>query len=360
MKKLLQNLLMFQTLFTSNFGAPKMVAVPIILIGGLEKTLKSCKRHWKEIVTAIALPFIFNSNVHGKNMMIYNISSINGSEKVVIKHMDGATEGDDGNYDAPYIPFSPNPLHIYSHNNNGIDYGMDARPADSTTTYDLHLKNIGGFSKIADNSLRFKMVDNTNFTWKNIFLGDANDSNNLVADIKYVINNGDIDIYGRYYGDFPLPNVDGSNVGVYDKRKVFFFNYTDFNRDRSIDGLDFEIFRDNFGRDNVSDPNTFGSYVGSDVNNYNAYADINRSGGVDFDDLDIFKTYFKFPGDLNLDGRVDNTDFAYFAQDWNKTHINSIADISGPNGTPDKNVDYWDLNAFTGDYLRDINEPGTW
>jgi len=101
-------------------------------------------------------------------------------------------------------------------------------------------------------------------------------------------------------------------------------------------------------------------YKGVDFNDIGAYADINRSGGVDFDDLDIFKTYFKFPGDLNLDGRVDNTDFAYFAQDWNKTHINSIADISGPNGTPDKNVDYWDLNAFTGDYLRDINEPGTW
>lgn len=30
MKKLLQNLLMFQTLSTSTFGAPKMVAVPII------------------------------------------------------------------------------------------------------------------------------------------------------------------------------------------------------------------------------------------------------------------------------------------------------------------------------------------
>jgi hypothetical protein len=101
-------------------------------------------------------------------------------------------------------------------------------------------------------------------------------------------------------------------------------------------------------------------YKGVDFNDIGAYADINRSGGVDFDDLDIFKTYFKFPGDLNLDGRVDNTDFAYFAQDWNKTHINSVADISGPNGIPDKDVDYWDLSAFTGDYLKDINEPNTW
>jgi len=46
--------------------------------------------------------------------------------------------------------------------------------------------------------------------------------------------------------------------------------------------------------------------------------------------------------------------------DWDARDVNSIADISGPNGVPDKNVDYWDLQAFTGDYLRDINEPGTW
>jgi len=40
--------------------------------------------------------------------------------------------------------------------------------------------------------------------------------------------------------------------------------------------------------------------------------------------------------------------------------VNSIADISGPNGTSDKSVDFYDLSAFTDDYLRDINEPGTW
>jgi hypothetical protein len=57
--------------------------------------------------------------------------------------------------------------------------------------------------------------------------------------------------------------------------------------------LDFEILRENFGRNNETDPNTFGSYVGSDVNDFNAYADIDRNGSVDFDDLDIFKTYFK-------------------------------------------------------------------
>ena len=144
-----------------------------------------------------------------------------------------------------------------------------------------------------------------------------------------------------------------------------------------INGLDFAIWANNLGRNNETDPNTFGSYVGSDVNNFNAYADINRSGTVDYDDLNIFKTYFKlqkfsisdsdqnlwfltFPGDLNLDGRVGLDDFAYLSADWNATDVNSVADISGPNGIPDKNVDYWDLSAFGDDYLRDINEPGTW
>jgi len=270
-----------------------------------------------------------------------NTSSSVSPGNVYIKHVSGATEGNDSE-DAIYPDWSPNPLHIYSHNNNGIDYMLDARSDNSTTTYDLHLKNIGFFGT-ADNFLRFKLLNNTNLEWKNIFLGDANDSNNIVADIKNIIYNGDISSTGKPYGDFHLPDIDGSNVGVYDKRKVFFYNYSDFNRDRRVDGLDFAIFRENYGRNNETDPNTFGSYVGSEPNNYNAYADIDRSGTVGPEDLEIFKTYFKFPGDLNLDGRVDNTDFAYLANDWNVGDAN-----------------FYDLEAFAGDYLRNINKPETW
>ncbi len=344
--------LFLSRLFRSFF--PQPVTVPTILnmkerfknfIGGLEKTLESCKRHWKEIVTAIALPFIFEENANGLGFLVFNVSSINGGERVIIKHIEGATEGHDSK-DARYLE-SPNPLHIYSHNYySGLDYMLDARPADSTTTYDLHLKNIG-FSGAADNFLRFLFNDHQTpieFSWKNIFLGDTNDSNDIVADIKYLINNGGVDpFYGFPCGDFPLPDIDGSKTGVYDKRKVFFFNHTDFNRDRQTNGLDFEIFRENFNRNNETDPNTFGSYVGSDVNDFNAYADIDRNGGVGLEDLEIFKTYFKFPGDLNLDGKVDNTDYAYLANDWNVGDAN-----------------FYDLEAFAGDYLRDINEPGTW
>jgi len=64
--------------------------------------------------------------------------------------------------------------------------------------------------------------------------------------------------------------------------------------------------------------------------------------------------------DLNENGKVDNADFAYFAADWNATDVNSVADISGANGIPDKNVDFYDLGAFVDDYLKDINDPNTW
>jgi hypothetical protein len=204
-----------------------------------------------------------------------------------VEHIEGATEGDDGNCDFPYLENS-NSLHIYSHNNNGLDYKIDARSPNSTTTYNLYLKNIGGFFGKVDNMLRFRMTNDSNFTWKNIFLGDANDSDNIIADVKYIVAHGGVYPSGTHYGDFPLPDIDGSNIGVYDKRKVFFFNYADLNRDRKVDGLDLEIFAENWGGNSATDPNTFGSYVGSDPNDLGAYSDINRDGKVDMGDFSIF------------------------------------------------------------------------
>ena len=162
--------------------------------------------------------------------------------------------------------------------------------------------------------------------------GDVDDSNNLlgVYDMKFM---------DRTDTKIPLT----INNGLSYQLLVKFFNYCDFNRDRRIDGLDFKIFRENFGRNNETDPNTFGSYGGSEPNNYNAYADIDRSGTVGLEDLDIFKSYFKFSGDFNLDGIVNNTDYAYLANDWNVGDAN-----------------FYDLGAFVGDYLRDINVPSTW
>jgi hypothetical protein len=245
---------------------------------------------------AVPMIMIISNNVNGKTFAVQNYSSsIHGTE-VLIRHRSGATEGNDYNYDAIYNPFDPNPLHIYSHNYySGLDYGIDARPLESTTTYNLHLKNID-FSGIADNSLRFFDATALNFNWKNIFLGDFNDSNDIVADIKYVINNGSIDNYGRYYGDFPLPKVDGSKIGVYDKRKVFFFNYSDFNRDRRVDFGDLEIFAQNWARTRI--------VKGNNPNDANDYADIANI----YDENGNLVSYG--------DGKVDFVDFAIFSGEW--------------------------------------------
>jgi len=67
-----------------------------------------------------------------------------------------------------------------------------------------------------------------------------------------------------------------------------------------------------------------------------------------------------FPGDFNLDGKVNLEDFSYLGKDWMTTDVNSIADISGPNGLPDKNVDIHDLSLFARDWLKDSNDPNTW
>jgi hypothetical protein len=337
-------------------------------IGGLEKTLKSCKTYWKEIVTAIALPFIFNSNVNAGTLNTRCNSSIN-RPNVSAQHITGATENYDTAYDAVYLQ-GPDPRICFYSKTLSLPpedrLKKDAHPPESMTPFNIEISGSGlSAPENAELVPSFSYYLGDNFSWKNIIgelsqrVDDGNggykyalignyDIKNLVSSAKTIpisINNG------ITQGDVFFPSH---------KLDYNFYNHADFNRDRRIDGLDFEILRDNFGRNNETDPNTFGDYVGSEPNNFNAYADINRSGTVDFDDLDIFKTYFRFPGDISLDGRVDNTDFAYFAPYWGATDVNSVADISGPNGIPDKNVDYWDLGAFSDDYLRDINEPNTW
>lgn len=60
--------------------------------------------------------------------------------------------------------------------------------------------------------------------------------------------------------------------------------------------------------------------------------------------------------DLDDNGTVDLYDFAPIGNDWGQTNVNSIADISGPDGLPDRNVDMWDLKAYAEDYLMSIND----
>jgi len=128
-----------------------------------------------------------------------------------------------------------------------------------------------------------------------------------------------------------------------------------------------------FQQTNSTDPNAF--YPVYDVRR----AIVQNEGIIPLEDLDagrygpgtitsdvtpygsgILTIGTRLLSDLNEDGKVGLDDFAYFAADWNAIDVNSVADISGPNSIPDKNVDFYDLGDFVNDYLQDINDPNTW
>jgi hypothetical protein len=342
-------------------------------IGGLEKTLESCKRHWKEIVTAVALPFIFENSVKASGLYIQCKSGVN-TPVLYIKHITGATEDYDTAYDAVYLQ-GPSPrICFYSRTLSPPPEDrlmVDSRPAESMSTITSEIAGIDLLSPInarVDNLIFYPSGEN-NFSWKNIIGELSQRVDDGEGGYKYaLIGNYDIKNLVNSATTIPISINNGETIGdeFFPSHKLDynFFHYTDFNRDTLINSLDFAIFRENWGRTGI--------VKGSNPNDANDYADISDiydesgnlvsygNGTVDFDDLNIFKTYFRFSGDLNEDGKVDNADFAYFAADWKATDVNSIADISGPNGVPDRNVDCWDLSAFSNYYLMDINEPGTW
>jgi len=98
-------------------------------------------------------------------------SSVTGSF-MNSKHIEGASDGYDA-YDASYMSGNPNKLHIYSCINDPYwpehdKLKLDARGANSTTTYNIELYN-NKFSGSVDNYLRFQIINKTNFEWKNMF-----------------------------------------------------------------------------------------------------------------------------------------------------------------------------------------------
>jgi len=62
----------------------------------------------------------------------------------------------------------------------------------------------------------------------------------------------------------------------------------------------------------------------------------------------------KYPGDFDMNGRVDLFDWCYLANDWKKS-VNPgsyLGDITGPDGKPDGRVDYLDVATFARDFLK--------
>lgn len=210
---------------------------------------------------------------------------------VYIQKISGATENYDFGKDFSYL-HGPSPtLQIYAVNNNcdPNKLSTEAKDINSTTDDNLELVN-NGFSGFRTNILTPIIRDSNDLEWKNIFLGDVNNSENIVTDIKYVVYSSGKFINDCPYGEITLGTLEGTQTGVYDKRKIMFFNHADLNRDRKVNNLDFAVWSNEFGKNTTTDPNRFGTKVGSDPNDLGAYADIDKSGTVDYNDLSLFST----------------------------------------------------------------------
>jgi hypothetical protein len=265
-------------------------------MGKLEKIVSSTKKHWKEIVTAIALPVIFNNSVNAGSFKTKCHNTLINSY-IAITHITGATEGlDSEDVRFPPEPPSPPTIDIYSK----VDFDpyklwRDFRPPESTTTIFAEISG-RGLTAPENATLEFGWSSVTgigNFSWKNIIgeLSQRVDDGN--GGYKYaLIGNYDIKYMVSSARTIPISINNGITQGdeffPSHKLNYYFFNYADLNRDRKVDGLDFAIFAQNWGRNEESDPNTFGANVGSEPNDFDAYSDIDRNGIVDINDLSTF------------------------------------------------------------------------
>jgi len=275
-------------------------------INGLEKIIefaegigKTIKTNWKKGLIISSLPLLINNNVGAGTLNTRVISPIT-KPYCKTQHISGAREPLEG-YDGNSIDVlfndlaNPPTIDIYSK----IDFDpyrlkIDARPPESTTTFNLEIS--GRFGQLLlepqDIELKPSFSDylGNNFSWKNIIgeLSQRVDDGN--GGYKYaLIGNYDIKNLVSFAKTIPISINNGETIGseFFPSHKLdySFFNHADLNRDRRVDGRDFAIFANNFGR---NDPTTLGDNVGSDPNNLDAYADFDRNGIVDFNDLSIF------------------------------------------------------------------------
>jgi hypothetical protein len=256
---------------------------------------KFIKKNGKIVLTALTLPFIFNSSVKAGYLSTRSWSSLGNPNYVGVWHKLGATE-DYGQYDALFLPLPWNPA-IDFYSKTSLPYPADklmkdSRPPESTNPINLEISGRGlGTSENAN--LEFVILypyGEDNFSKKNIIGELSQRVDDGEGGYKYaLIGNYDIKNLVSFSRTIPISINNGITQGdvFFPSHKLDFkfFNHADLNRDRRVDGRDFAIFANNFGR---NDPTTLGDNVGSDPNNLDAYADFDRNGIVDFNDLSIF------------------------------------------------------------------------
>jgi len=275
-------------------------------MNGLEKIVSCSKKHWKEIVTAIALPFIFTNNVkaidNSGELEIYNMGSGdtgNGGMKIV--HHDGfgyASEGKDI-LDSLWSRAPENPIPTWLRPSSIIydatEYELqtDFRPENSTSSVNITLKVIhkqGGAKQISCSNylkLEFGSIQGAypNFGSKPItfWKQDANDPNlyYLTANVRKEILQNE--------GIIPLAPLNGT----YESEKSYLRGWVRFdtpfvhlNNDSIVNLKDFAIWARNFGRTGITDTNR------ADPNDVGAWADYDLDGNVDVNDLSIFTDYY--------------------------------------------------------------------
>lgn len=216
---------------------------------------------------------------------------------VHLRHISGASEGDDG-YDTPDLNPPSNYTNIFSEI-PGWEYMTDARPPESTTRFKIK-KETKDVQNPYNEWLQFCIKDHSNLEWKNIFaerydkdinIDDPNNQPTHIWDVKKLSGPNAEDWFMAREGSIPHP-------GIYAQLKVIPYNQADLNRDRKVDFIDWAIFARNWQRT--------GFDKGSNPNNLDDYADIGPN--IDSNADGKFEIYG--------DGTVDMNDSSIFINEW--------------------------------------------
>jgi len=197
---------------------------------------------------------------------------------------------EEGRGDSPYVGADAPQIDMWSKTNFNYPcdrLSMDSRSADSTSNYLVEISGRELKTEPENASINFRFTDfglpgekENNFSWKNLVVelydvNSINDSNNLL---------GVFDAHDLANGDVNFPSLFVNN-GLSYQIVVRPRNYADLNLDNKVNFIDKAILARAW-------QNGDANYT----NGWEHYADIDRSGGVDMNDLGIFTDEWLFQG----------------------------------------------------------------